>query len=53
MANALCAVTDELGRGCGTITVDGLRVTALRGVGLVGGGGKREDVGPLLELLGI
>lgn len=51
MADALGAVSDELGGGGGAVAVDGLGPAALGGVGGVLGGGEAEDVGPLLELL--
>lgn len=51
VANALGAVPNELRCRGGALAVDGLGVSALGGVGGVLGGGKTQDVGPLLKRL--
>ena len=53
MADALGAVADKLSRCRGAVSIDGLRVAALRGVGSVLGSGEGKHVRPLLELLGV
>ena len=50
VADALGTVSDQLCSGGGTLTVDGLGVAALGGVGGVLLGGEAENVGPFLEL---
>jgi len=51
VADALGAVADELRRLGGSLSVDGLGVALLGGVGGVLLLGKAENVGPLLQLL--
>ena len=51
MSDTLSAITHELRRRGGSLTVDGLGVSAAGCVGRVLGGGEPKDVGPLLELL--
>ena len=53
VADSLRTVAHKLSSRRSTITVDGLGVTALRGVGRILGGSQAENVGPLLELFGI
>jgi hypothetical protein len=51
VSDALGAVSDELGRGGGTIAVDGLGVPALRRVGRVLRCGETHHIRPLLQRL--
>lgn len=53
VSNTLRAISDKLRSRRSALAVDGLCVTALRGVGFVDGGCEAEDVGPLLELFGV
>jgi hypothetical protein len=53
VSNALRTITDELGSCGGALAIDSLCVAALRNVVRILRGGKTENVGPLLHLLGI
>lgn len=51
VANTLAAVSNELSCRSGSVTVDGLGIASLRGVGSILLGGQAKDIGPLLERL--
>lgn len=53
VADAVGAVSDELGGSRGARAVDGHGVPALRRVGRVRGRREPEDIGPLLHRLGV